>query len=71
MKSKDIKALHSKDMPELRKMLKEVQTHLADARLEQSMFKLKNTRSLFTKRKEMAVIKTIMKEKEMEHDKNI
>lgn len=71
MKSKDIKALHSKDMPELRKMLKEVQTYLADARLEQSMYKLKNTRSLFTKRKEMAVIKTIMKEKEMEHDKNI
>lgn len=64
MKNKDLQALHTKDLPELRKMASDLRSELADARLEQSMYKLKNTRSLFTKRKELAQILTIMKEKE-------
>lgn len=70
MKSKDIQSLHTKDVLELRKMAKELRSELAVARLDKSMYKLKNTRSLFTKRKELARVLTIMKEKEMEHGKN-
>jgi len=68
MKTKEISTLRTKEIGELKKMVKELREELASARLEHSMYKLKNTRSLFNKRKELAVIETIIKEKEMEQN---
>ncbi len=65
MKTKDIKELHLKTELELKKLLQEAQTVLVSLRLEKEQNKLKNTRDLFNKRKEVAVIKTILNEKEV------
>ncbi len=64
MKSKDIKELHSKAELELKKLLKEAKSALLSLKLDKEQNKLKNTRELFNKRKEIAVLKTILKEKE-------
>lgn len=68
MRTNDKKALHTKELKELRTMASELRSELANARLEHSMYKLKNTRSLSTKRKELAQVLTIMKEKEKEQN---
>ncbi len=68
MKTKEKKDLRTKSMVELRTMLKNAKDAVFTAKLEKSQNKLKNTRSLFLKRKEIAQILTIMKEKEIEND---
>ena len=69
MKMKVKEEIKNKDMAELVKSLKDARKKLADSLLEQSQFKLKNTNSLTTIRKEITVILTVMREKE-EHGKN-
>ncbi len=64
MKTNEKKLLHNKELSELKKMAADLRSELSTARLDQSMYKLKNTRSLFTKRKELAQILTIMRGKE-------
>ena len=71
MKTKEKKDLHTKSIAELRTMLKNAKDAVFTAKLEKSQNKLKNTSSLFLKRKEIAQILTIMKEKEIENEKNI
>lgn len=71
MKTKEKKDLHTKSIVELRTMLKTAKDTVFTAKLEKSQNKLKNLRSLFLKRKEIAQILTIMKEKEIENAKNI
>lgn len=71
MKTKEKKDLHTKSIVELRTMLKNAKDVIFTAKLEKSQNKLKNTRSLSLKRKEIAQILTIMKEKEIENEKNI
>lgn len=71
MKTKEKKDLRTKSIVELRTMLKNVKNAVFTAKLEKSQNKLKNTRSLSLKRKEIAQILTIMKEKEIENAKNI
>ncbi len=68
MKTKEKKDLRTKSAAELRTMLKNAKDAVFTARLEKSQNKLKNTRSLFLKRKEIAQILTIIKEKEIEND---
>lgn len=70
MKLKIREEIKNKDVSELVKALKDARKKLVDSRLEQSQFKLKNTNSLTTLRKEIAVILTILKEKEDAHVKN-
>ena len=65
MKTNDIKELHLKTDLELKKLLQDAQSALVSLRLEKEQNKLKNTRELFNKRKEVAVIKTILNEKEV------
>lgn len=71
MKTKEKKDLRTKSIVELRTMLKNAKDAVFTAKLEKSQNKLKNTRSLSLKRKEIAQILTIMKEKEIENAKNI
>jgi len=70
MKMKMKEEIKNKDMSELVKSLKDARKKLVDSRLEQSQFKLKNTNSLTTIRKEIAVILTVMKQKEDANGKN-
>lgn len=71
MKTKEKKDLRTKSIVELRTMLKNAKNAIFTAKLEKSQNKLKNPRSLFLKRKEIAQILTIMKEKEIKNEKNI
>lgn len=65
MKAKDKKELHSKSTNELLKLLKDNQESLLKYKLEQAQNKLKNTRNLFTTRRMIAVLRTILREKEL------
>lgn len=65
MKLRDKKQLFEKSEKELIKDLKEAKGALFNLKLEKSQNKLKNTKSLFWKRKEIAWILTILKEKEL------
>lgn len=64
MKTKDKKELFSKNIEELKNLLKSAQDVLFQLKLEKSQNKLKNTRSIFWKRKEIANILTVVREKE-------
>jgi len=71
MKTKEKKDLRTKSIAELRTMLKNAKDAVFTAKLEKSQNKLKNTSLLSVKRKEIAQILTIIKEKEIENAKNI
>ncbi|MFH1186802.1 MAG: 50S ribosomal protein L29 [Candidatus Levyibacteriota bacterium] len=71
MKTKDKKDLFTKDIKELKNMLKEARDALFSLKMEKTQNKLKNTRSIFFKRKEIARILTIMKRKEFENAKKL
>ncbi len=64
MKTREKKELHTKDITELKKLLTDVNNSLHSLQLERQQGRLKNTRSYLIKRKELAVIQTIMREKE-------
>jgi len=66
MRSNDRKALHAKDSSELTKLLDEAKKALVALKLEHVQRKLKNTQSMYTKRKEIAKIQTVLQEKETE-----
>lgn len=64
MKTKDKKELFTKNIEELKNLLKSAQDVLFQLKLEKAQNKLKNTRSIFWKRKEIANILTVVREKE-------
>jgi len=64
MKTKDKQAIRAKTLEELKTFLKEAKDALYLLKLEMSQNKLKNLRSIFWKRKEIARIATIINEKE-------
>jgi len=66
MKTNLKKELHAKSGADLGKQLKEGKVALAALKLDAEMSKLKNTSLLSVKRKEIAVIKTIINEKLVE-----
>ena len=70
MKSKIRQEIRNSDVTELKKKLIDTRKALVDAQLELSQFKLKNTSMLTNLRKEIAVILTALKEKEMNNGKN-
>lgn len=70
MKTKERLALHSRTLVELKTLLKEVKDAIFLLKLEMSQNKLKNLRSIFWKRKELAQIETIINEKEFKNAKN-
>lgn len=65
MKTKEKKELFSKNEKELRNTLKEAKAALFELMLDLGQNKLKNTRLIFWKRKEIALIKTALREKEL------
>lgn len=64
MKTKDKKELHGKTAQELQKLLQETKDMVLSLKLDHEQHKLKNTRMLFLKRKEIAVINTLLRAKE-------
>ncbi|OGH10967.1 MAG: 50S ribosomal protein L29 [Candidatus Levybacteria bacterium RIFCSPLOWO2_01_FULL_36_13] len=70
MKSKDKKDLFTKSLTELKKKLSDGRDELFNLKLDLSQNKLKNTKSITLKRKEIALILTALREKEYENAKN-
>jgi len=68
MKTKEKKELFTKSEKELRKALFQARISLADLILELKQNKLKNTRQIFWKKKEIALILTALKEKELTNE---
>lgn len=64
MKSKDIKELHTKTIEELKHILSEAKDELFSLKMQFRQNKLKNKRLIFLKRKDIAKVATILKEKE-------
>ncbi len=60
MKINDKKELQEKSKEGLVKLLQEAQVAFSQLRLDHVQNKLKNTRDLFNKRKEIAIMKTIL-----------
>jgi ribosomal protein L29 len=71
MKSKDKKELFTKSEKELRKALKEAKEALFNLVLDSKQNKLKNTRQIFWKKKEIALIFTALREKEIANAENV
>lgn len=71
MKTKEIKIMHGKTAGELKIQLAQVRDELQLLRFDKSLAKLKNTRSIFVKRKEIAQVLTILKEKEIQNAKSV
>jgi large subunit ribosomal protein L29 len=72
MKKKEKKEFFAKTIQELRKLLEEKKEELFQLSQELAQGKLKNTRSVFHKKKDIARILTILREKELlENVKNI
>jgi len=71
MKKKDKKLIQEKSLDELKVSLKEARNILFTLKIEKSQNKLKNTRSLFHKRKEIARILTAIKGKEFLNAKKV
>lgn len=69
MKTKDKKELFTKSKEELQNLLKETRQALLTLQLEIAQNKLKNTRSIFFKKKDIARMLTALRERE-EHEKN-
>ena len=65
MKTKDKKELHIKTEAELIKMLKDAHVDLTKLRLDKAQNKVKNTSELSNIRRKIAIIQTILKEKEL------
>lgn len=65
MKKNDRNKMREKDVSELKSMVTEAKNALLSLRLDFSMGKVKNTKALFEKRKEIARMLTYLKEKEL------
>ena len=63
MKTREKKDLHKKTIADLSSLLLETRNSLNSAVLERIENKLKNTRLIFLKRKEISQILTVLKEK--------
>lgn len=68
MKRGEIKQLRGKSLEELRKMLMETKEELGKLRMEKSSQKLKKIHALKIKRKDIARMLTIIREKEFIHE---
>lgn len=65
MKSKEKKLLREKSLNELKSMVKSAKNTIFTSKLDKVQNKLKNTKSIFMKRKEVALMLTIIREKEL------
>lgn len=65
MKLKDKQTFRANTLGELKNLLEKARNELFLFKLDKSQNKLKNTRSIFLKRKEIALISTLIREKEL------
>lgn len=65
MKSRDKNELHTKTENELVKLISDARLKLSELKLEMAQNKLKNTSDLSNTRREIAVLQSILKEKEL------
>lgn len=65
MKRKEIKENHQKSQEELKQQVKKIAEELVKLRMEKQVGKLKNVRLLKQKKNQLAIIKTILREKEL------
>lgn len=65
MKGKDKKVLHTKTQAELTSLLREKQSVLAKTRMEQLINKAKNIHAGTNLRREIAIIESILREREI------
>ena len=65
MKRKEIKEYHQKSKEELKQQAKKIAEELVKLKMEKQVGKLKNVRLLKQKKHHLAVIKTILREKEL------
>lgn len=63
MKTSEVKDLRSKNLEELKVLLKEAKAELIKLRLDLASKKLKNTRKLFFQRKKISLLLTLIGEK--------
>lgn len=68
MKGKHRKEIKGKTIDELKTLLKESKDALFSLHMERVQAKLKNTKSLHTKRKDIARIATYLREKEVQSE---
>ena len=66
MKKELKKQLAQKDLKDLTQEAKKLYREIFDLRMSKETGKLKNLRTIFLKRKELAVIKTLISQKEQE-----
>jgi len=64
MKKQNLKDLKAKTLKELKDLLTVKSKELFSLRMDKTLAKLKNTRIVFHKRKEIAVIKTLKRQRE-------
>lgn len=62
MKTTDKKALQTKSVKELEKMVEETYKTLNQFKLDHVQNKLKNTRSIFNTRRDIAVLQSVLQE---------
>ena len=67
MKINDKKELHLKTADELQKLIKDGNEIVTQLRLDNVQTRLKNTRSLFNTRQTIAIMKSILKTKEVKN----
>ncbi len=65
MKIKDKKELRLKSIKELNNLVIQAKDALVGLKMDKTQNKLKNTSSIFSKRKEIAFLLTIIREKEL------
>ncbi len=63
MKKTELKQLREKNLKELKEELKKIEKELFQLKMAKMTGKLKNLREIFFKRKMIAIIKTLIKEK--------
>ena len=64
MKKKEIKEYHQKNQKELKQQAKKITEELVKLKMEKQVGKLKNIHLIEQKRHDLAIIKTILQEKE-------
>ena len=65
MKKKELKELHQKSQQDLQSLMKKAQEELVKLKMDRKAGRLKNVRLPENKRRDLARIKTILKEKEL------
>jgi large subunit ribosomal protein L29 len=67
MKKQQLDQLRSQNPDQLNKLLQEEEQNMVKTRLEKATGKLKNPHQLFFLRKKIAVIKTLIREKQLQN----